>query len=163
MSKWSFESALFAVVLAPVVALAAPPALPAPTQPAPEAVKATWDYFYRGKEPVLVDAKVCRRIGKIPPVQFDCETEADPAGVKAGETTWLWHAWFVPQGASAELKLQLSDGKEVRNTTFKVMGRTGDPWRSRGWQPLQLDKPGTWTITVSSGDKVLKSLEVKVL
>lgn len=163
---------LCAALTLPTLALAqdaAPeeaPAAPQAKAPAPESVKETWDYFYKGQGggPVLVDAKLCTAVGKEKgPTQFECTAEINPAdGVKANTPgLMLWQAYLVPQGDTVDdLMVQVKQGDTVRET--KDVKVSGQGWRSRQWTGVRLNKPGNWTVSVIRGDKVLKSIDVTV-
>ncbi|KFE71073.1 hypothetical protein [Hyalangium minutum] len=142
---------------------AAPTATPV-TKPGAEAVKNTWDYFYKGQGqgPVLVEAKLCTEVAKDGPNKFECTAEVDPAaGVKANTTVMLWQAYLVPQGDSIEdIMVQTKQGATVRET--KDVKVKGDGWRARQWTGVRLNKAGNWTVSVMRGDEVLKELQVKV-
>lgn len=131
--------------------------------PSADAVRDTWNYFYKGQGqgPVLVEAKLCTEVAKEGPNKFECTAEVGPEGVKAGTTTLLWQAYLVPQGDSVEdIMVQTKQGNVVRET--KDVKVKGEGWRARQWTGVRLNKPGTWTVTVMRGDQVLKELQVKV-
>jgi hypothetical protein len=141
---------------------AAPTGTPV-TKPSPEAVKSTWDYFYKGQGqgPVLVEAKLCTEVAKDGLNKFDCITEVDPAGVKAGTSVMLWQAYLVPQGEIIEdIMVQVKQGNTVRET--KDVKLKGEGWRARQWTNVRLNKPGSWTVSIIRGDQVLKDIQVKV-
>jgi hypothetical protein len=154
-----------ALTLSPVaLAQDAAPASDSTAKPGADAVKATWDYFYRGQGqgPVLVEAKLCTEVAKDGPNKFECTVEVDPdAGVKANTTVMLWQAYLVPQGDSIEdIMVQTKQGTTVRET--KDVKVKGDGWRARQWTGVRLNKPGTWTVSVMRGDETLKEIQVKV-
>jgi hypothetical protein len=144
-------------------AAAAAPATPM-DKPDAAAVKATWDYFYRGQTqgPILVEAKLCTEVAKDGPNKFECTTEVDTgAGVKANSTVMLWQAYLVPQNDSYEdLQVQVKQGSTVRET--KDVKIKGEGWRARQWTGVRLNKPGSWTVSVMRGDQTLKEIQVKV-
>jgi len=157
--------ALSSGALAQDAETAAAPAAPAVNKPSAEAVKDTWNYFYKGKDqgPVLVEAKVCTEVAKDGPNKFDCLTEVDPAvGVKANATgLMLWQSYLVPQGAVVEdIMVQTKQGTTVRET--KDVKLKGEGWRTRQWTGLRLNKPGNWTVAILRGDQVLQEIQVKV-
>jgi hypothetical protein len=132
--------------------------------PSADAVKTTWEYFYKGQGqgPVLVEAKLCTEVAKDGPNKFECIAEASPDGVKAGSNVMLWQSYLVPQGDSIEdLMVQVRQGNVVRET--KDVKIKGEGWRSRQWTGVRLNKPGEWTVTIMRGDQELKSIKVKVL
>ncbi|RKH15219.1 hypothetical protein D7V97_00985 [Corallococcus sp. CA053C] len=144
----------------------------APAAPAGEAVKApsadavrdTWNYFYKGQGqgPVLVEAKLCTEVAKEGANKFECITEVGPEGVKAGTSVMLWQSYLVPQGDSIDdLTVQVKQGATVRET--KDVKVKGEGWRARQWTGVKLAKPGAWTVVIMRGDKVLKEVPVKVL
>ena len=155
LARFALSLTLFALP-----ALAQAPA----ARPSPEAVKSTWDYFYRGQGqgPVLVELKLCLEVDKEGPNRFECTKEAPAGGVKAGTPVLVWQSYLVPQGDSADdLTVQVKQGatlRETRDVTLK-----GEGWRSRQWVGVRLTKPGAWSISVLRGDKVLRTLDVKVL
>lgn len=144
-------------------------AAPAPAQepvkaPSADAVKSTWEYFYKaqGQGPVLVDAKLCTEVAKDGPNKFECTAEVGPEGVKANTTVNVWQSYLVPQGdAIDDLMVQVKQGNVVRET--KDVKIKGEGWRTRQWTGVRLSKPGEWTITIMRGDQELKSIKVKVL
>ena len=142
---------------------AAPTGTPA-TKPGADAVKSTWDYFYRGQGqgPVLVEVKLCTEVAKDGPNKFECTAEVDPAaGIKANTTVMLWQAYLVPQGDSIEdIMVQTKQGSTVRET--KDVKVKGEGWRARQWTGVRLNKAGNWTVSVMRGDEVLKEIQVKV-
>lgn len=138
--------------------------------PSADAVKSTWDYFYKGQNqgPVLVDAKLCTEVAKDGPNKFECVAEVAPEGVKANTTVNVWQAYLVPQGDSIDdLMVQVKQGNVVRET--KDVKLKGEGWRTRQWTGVRLSKPGDWTITIiykpqgQDKEQELKSLKVKVL
>ncbi len=132
--------------------------------PSADAVKSTWEYFYKGQGqgPVLVDAKLCTEVAKEGPNKFECIAEANPEGLKAGTTVMLWQSYLVPQGDSIDdLMVQVKQGNVVRET--KDVKIKGEGWRSRQWTGVRLNKPGEWTVSVIRGEQELKSIKVKVL
>ena len=159
-----------ALTLSPVALAqdAAPAAAPTGTpaaKPGADAVKSTWDYFYKGQGqgPVLVEAKLCTEVGKEGANKFECTAEVDPAaGVKANTpNVVLWQAYLVPQGDSVEdIMVQVKQGNTVRET--KDVKVKGEGWRARQWTGVRLNKPGSWTVSVMRGDEVLKEIQVKV-
>jgi hypothetical protein len=161
--------AMCAVVAFGGVAMAQDEAPAAPAQepvkvPSADAVKSTWDYFYKGQTqgPVLVEAKLCTEVAKEGPNKFECTAEVGPEGVKANTTVMLWQSYLVPQGDTIEdLMVQTKLGNVVRET--KDVKVKGEGWRARQWTGVRLNKAGDWTITVMRGDQVLKTLSVKVL
>lgn len=144
-------------------------AAPAPAQepvkaPSADAVKSTWEYFYKaqGQGPVLVDAKLCTEVAKDGPNKFECTAEVGPEGVKANTTVNVWQSYLVPQGdAIDDLMVQVKQGNVVRET--KDVKIKGEGWRTRQWTGVRLSKAGEWTITIMRGDQELKSIKVKVL
>ncbi len=164
---------LCAALTLPTLALAqdaapeAAPAQPAAKAPSAEAVKETWDYFYKGQGggPVLVEAKLCTTVGKEKgPTQFECTAELNPAdGVKANTPNlMLWQAYLVPQNDTIEegLVVQVKQGNTVRET--KDVKVTGQGWRARQWTGVRLNKPGNWNVSVLYKDQVLKSMDITV-
>jgi len=158
-----------ALTLSPVALAqdAAPTAAPTGTpvtKPSADAVRSTWDYFYRGQGqgPVLVEAKLCTEVAKEGPNKFECTVEVDPAaGIKAGTTVMLWQAYLVPQGDSIEdIMVQTKQGTTVRET--KDVKVKGEGWRARQWTGVRLNKPGSWTVSIMRGDETLKEIQVKV-
>ncbi|MCY1073888.1 hypothetical protein [Archangium lansingense] len=132
--------------------------------PSADAVKTTWEYFYKGQGqgPVLVDAKLCTEVAKDGPNKFECTVEANPDSIKAGTSIMLWQSYLVPQGDSIEdLMVQVKQGTVVRET--KDVKIKGEGWRSRQWTGVRMNKPGEWTVSILRGDQELKSIKVKVL
>jgi hypothetical protein len=132
--------------------------------PSGDAVKTTWDYFYKGQGqgPVLVEAKLCTEVAKDGPNKFECITEVAPEGVKANTSVMVWQSYLVPQGDSIEdLMVQVKQGNVVRET--KDVKVKGDGWRARQWTGVRLSKPGDWSVVIMRGEQVLKTLNVKVL
>ena len=152
------------VAMAQEPAPAAAPAHEPVKAPSADAVKSTWEYFYKaqGQGPVLVDAKLCTEVAKDGPNKFECTAEVSPDGVKAGTNVMLWQSYLVPQGDSIEdLMVQVKQGNVVRET--KDVKVKGEGWRARQWTGVRLNKAGDWTISVMRGDQELKSIKVKVL
>ncbi len=132
--------------------------------PSADAVRDTWNFFYKGQGqgPVLVEAKLCTEVAKDGPNKFECITEVGPEGVKAGTTTMLWQAYLVPQGDSVEdIMVQTKQGNVVRET--KDVKVKGEGWRARQWTGVRLSKAGDWTVSILRGEQVLKTFNVKVL
>ncbi|NOK07654.1 hypothetical protein [Corallococcus exercitus] len=143
---------------------AAAPAAESVKAPSADAVRDTWNYFYKGQGqgPVLVEAKLCTEVAKEGPNKFECTAEVGPEGVKAGTSVMLWQSYLVPQGDSIDdLTVQVKQGNTVRET--KDVKVKGDGWRARQWTGVKLAKPGSWTVVVMRGDQVLKEVPVKVL
>lgn len=156
--------ALSSVAMAQDAEPAAAPATPV-NKPTADAVKDTWNYFYKGQGqgPILVEAKLCTEVAKEGANKFECTAEADPAaGVKANtQGLMLWQAYLVPQGDVVEtITVQIKQGNTVRET--KDVKVKGEGWRARQWTGLRLNKPGSWTVSVMNGDQVLKEIQVKV-
>jgi hypothetical protein len=142
---------------------AAPAAEPVKA-PSGDAVKSTWDYFYKaqGQGPVLVEAKLCTEVAKDGPNKFECTAEVAPEGVKANTTVMVWQSYLVPQGDTVEdLMVQTKLGNVVRET--KDVKVKGEGWRARQWTGVRLNKAGDWTVNIMRGDQVLKTISVKVL
>ncbi len=135
------------------------------TKPNADAVKDTWNYFYKGQGqgPILVEAKLCTDVAKEGPNKFECTDEIDlEAGVKANTSVMVWQAYMVPQGDTVEnLMVQVKQGGTVRETK-DIKPIKGEGWRSRYWTGVRLSKPGNWTVSVLHGDEVLKELSIKV-
>jgi hypothetical protein len=110
----------------------------------------------------LVDAILCGEVAKEGPNKFECSAPLDPsAPLKAGATVWLWQSYLVPQGDTVEdLMVQVKQGSVVRET--KDVKVKGDGWRARQWTGMRLTKAGDWSIVLMRGDKVLKTLNLKV-
>src|SRR5689334_7402681 len=72
--------------------------------PSADAVRDTWNYFYKaqGQGPVLVEAKLCTEVGKEGPNKFECTVEVPAEGVKANTSVMVWQSYLVPQGDSIE-------------------------------------------------------------
>jgi hypothetical protein len=158
-----------ALTLSPVALAQDEAAAPAGTpvnKPSADAVKNTWEYFYRGQGqgPVLVEAKLCTKVDqeKDSPTRFECTAEVNLSeGIKAGTTVMLWQAYLVPQGDAIEdLMVQTKQGTTVRET--KDVKVKGEGWRARQWTGVRLNKPGNWTVSVMRGDETLKEIQVKV-
>ncbi|RKH19077.1 hypothetical protein D7Y13_06885 [Corallococcus praedator] len=142
---------------------AAPPAQTVKA-PSADAVRDTWNFFYKGQGqgPVLVEAKLCTEVAKDGPNKYECTAEVGPEGVKAGTSVMLWQSYLVPQGDSVEdLLVQVKQGATVRET--KDVKVKGEGWRARQWTGVKLAKPGAWTVVIMRGDQVLKEVPVKVL
>lgn len=145
---------------------AAAPAAPAqePVKaPSAEAVKSTWEYFYKaqGQGPVLVEAKLCTEVAKDGPNKFECTVEANPDAVKANTSLMLWQSYLVPQGDTIDdLMVQVKQGNVVRET--KDVKIKGEGWRARQWTGVRMNKAGDWTVSILRGDQVLKTINVKV-
>jgi len=151
------------VAMAQDAAPAAPAAEPVKA-PSGDAVKSTWDYFYKaqGQGPVLVEAKLCTEVAKDGPNKFECTAEVAPEGVKANTTVMVWQSYLVPQGDTVEdLMVQTKLGNVVRET--KDVKVKGEGWRARQWTGVRLNKAGDWSINIMRGDQVLKTISVKVL
>lgn len=167
MKKMLIRSVVGAALTLSPVALAqeaAPAEAPAVSKPNADAVKGTWDYFYKGQGqgPVLVEAKLCTEVAKEGPNKFECISEVNPSeGVKANTPVMLWQAYLVPQGEVIEdIMIQVKLGNTVRET--KDVKLKGDGWRSRQWSGVRLNKPGNWTVNVLRGEETLKEIQVKV-
>ena len=110
----------------------APAATPV-NKPGADAVRDTWDYFYKGQGqgPVLVEAKLCTEVGKDGANKYECTAEVDPAaGVKANTPNLvLWQAYLVPQGDSIEdIMVQTSRAPPcARRRTSRSRARAGAP------------------------------------
>ncbi|MBJ6760155.1 hypothetical protein JGU66_05235 [Myxococcaceae bacterium JPH2] len=169
MKKTLMRSVVCAVVGLASAAMAQDAAAPeAPKEqvkaPSADAVRDTWNYFYKGQGqgPILVEAKLCTEVAKEGPNKFECTAEVGAEGVKAGTSVMLWQSYLVPQGDSVEdLLVQVKQGNVVRET--KDVKVKGDGWRARQWTGVRLNKPGAWTVNIMRGDTVLKEVQVKVL
>jgi hypothetical protein len=170
MKKMLTRSVVFAALSLSPLALAqdAEPAA-APTgapvnKPSADAVKGTWDYFYRGQGqgPILIEAKLCTEVAREGANRFECIAEVDPsAGIKANTNVMVWQAYLVPQNDTYEdVQVQVKQGDTVRET--KDVKLKGEGWRARQWTGVRLNKPGTWTVNVIRGGQTLKEIQVKV-
>jgi hypothetical protein len=144
---------------------AAPAPAPEPVKaPSADAVRDTWNYFYKGQGqgPVLVEARLCTEVGKEGPNKFECLAEVTSEGVKANTSVMVWQSYLVPQGDSIEdLMIQVKQGNVVRET--KDVKIKGEGWRARQWTGVRLSKPGDWSVVILRGEQVLKTFNVKVL
>ncbi|MCY1046459.1 hypothetical protein OV208_34460 [Corallococcus sp. bb12-1] len=143
---------------------AAAPAAETVKAPSADAVRDTWNFFYKGQGqgPVLVEAKLCTEVAKDGPNKYECTAEVGPEGVKAGTSVMLWQSYLVPQGDSVDdISVQVKQGATVRET--KDVKVKGEGWRARQWTGVKLSKPGAWTVVILRGDQVLKEVPVKVL
>jgi hypothetical protein len=141
------------------------PAEPAQVaRPAPEAVKSTWDFFYKGKGGgvVLADAKVCLEVGKEGETKGECTKDLPAEGVKEKTSVLVWQAYIIPQGDTIEdLMVQLKQGDVVRET--KDVKVKGESIRTRTWSSVRLPKAGSWTISVIRGSETLKTFTVNAI
>jgi hypothetical protein len=158
--------ALGGVAMAQEAEPGAAPAQEPVKAPSADAVRSTWDYFYKGQGqgPVLVDIKLCTKVDteKDSPTKFECLSEVGPEGVKANTPVYVWQAYLVPQGDTIEdMMVQVKQGNVVRET--KDVKLKGEGWRARQWTGVRLSKPGEWTVNIMRGDQELKTLRVKVL
>ncbi|NBD10506.1 MULTISPECIES: hypothetical protein [Corallococcus] len=162
-----FKGSVLCAVLGMATVAGAQEAAPAAESvkpPSADAVRDTWNYFYKGQGqgPVLVEAKLCTEVAKDGPNKYECTAEVGPEGVKAGASVMLWQSYLVPQGDSVEdLTVQVKQGNTVRET--KDVKVKGEGWRARQWTGVKLAKPGNWTVVIMRGDQVLKEVPVKVL
>ncbi|RKG90819.1 hypothetical protein [Corallococcus terminator] len=143
---------------------AAAPAAETVKAPSADAVRDTWNFFYKGQGqgPVLVEAKLCTEVAKDGPNKYECTAEVAPEGIKAGTSVMLWQSYLVPQGDSVDdISVQVKQGATVRET--KDVKVKGEGWRARQWTGVKLSKPGAWTVVILRGDQVLKEVPVKVL
>ncbi len=100
-------------------ATASAPAAEPQKVPGADAVRDTWNYFYKGQGqgPVLVEAKLCTEVGKEGATKFECTAEVPAEGIKAGSTVMVWQSYLVPQGDTVEdLMVQTKQGSVVRET-----------------------------------------------
>ena len=144
--------------------LALPALAQAPAaRPSPEAVKATWDYYYggQGQGPVLVEARLCLEVGREGAQKYECLKEVPADGVKAGTPVMLWQSYLLPQGEQVDdLVVQVKLGGTVRETKDVVL--KGEGWRARQWTGVRFTKAGSWSVSVLRGEQVLRTLEVRV-
>jgi len=88
--------------------------------------------------------------------------EVSAEGVKAGTPVMVWQSYLVPQGDVIEdITVQVRQGSTIRET--KDVKLVGEGWRARQWVGVRFGKPGAWSVSVMRGDKVLRTLDVKVL
>jgi hypothetical protein len=131
--------------------------------PSPDTVKATWEFFYKGKGSglVLADAKLCLEVSQKGEDKFECTKEVPAEGVKAGATVHVWQAYLVPQGDTVDdVTVQSKQGDLVRET--KDVKVTGEGWRSRTWTTFHVGKAGTWSFIVNRGANALKTFTLTV-
>ena len=130
--------------------------------PATDAVRETWQYFFRGQGqgPVLAEAKLCSRVGVEGAQRNECLEELAAASAKAGSTVMVWQAYLVPQGDNYEdVMVQLKQGDLVRETRdVKVKGE-GIRYRIATYVRLP-GKPGAYTITILRGGQELRRFDV---
>jgi len=154
----------FAVPLSLLALAGAARAQPPVPRPSPEAVKSTWDYYYRaqGQGPVLVELKLCLEVAREGPRRFECTVEAPAGGLKAGTPVMVWQSYLLPQGDTADdLTVQVKQGGTLRET--KDVTLKGEGWRARQWVGVRFTRPGAWSVSVLRGGQVLRTLDVKVL
>jgi len=130
-------------------------------QPAPEQIKAVWDYYQKGqgKGAILADAVLCKTVEqKAADTKFEC---AEPLGESAPKDTLVnvWVAFLVPKGDTVESVVvqALLDGQVRETKDLKLKGETN---RTRTWTAFSLKKAGKWEFRVMDKDKVLKSLSI---
>ena len=131
-------------------------------QPAPEQIKAVWDYHLKGqgKGPILVDAILCKTVEqKAADTKFEC---AEPLGESVPKDTLVnvWLAFLLPKGDAVEsVVVQAVLDGQVRET--KDLKLKGETIRTRTWTAFSLRKAGNWEFRVMDKDKVLKTLSIK--
>lgn len=147
-------------VAMPGLVLAQAAAVAAPT---PEAVKSVWEFQRKGQGSglVLADSRLCLELQKDGPDKNECATAVPAEGVKAGTTINVWQAYLIPNGDTIEdLTVQVKQGDTVRETK-DIKPIKGEGWRTRTWTGVTIKKPGSWTLSIMRGDKVLASHTVK--
>ena len=89
--------------------------------PSADAVKSTWDYFYKGQGqgPVLVDARLCTEVAKEGPNKFECVTEVSPDGVKADKGVRA-RCTTVLSGAPTDIDILMVGDGHFRITQTRV-------------------------------------------
>jgi hypothetical protein len=131
-------------------------------QPAPDAVKAVFEHYFRGqgKGAVLADAYLCKKIDtQKGDTQNDCLEVAGDAGAK-GDKVEVYMTFLVPKGDEAELMVQAVHNNVVRTTRdVKVNGTT---IRYRTWRTFSLEKPGKWEFRIvnPADGSTLKALAI---
>lgn len=141
-------------------AAAAAPSAPV-EKPSPEAVKAFWNFYFKGKGQgvVLADVKLCLEVAKEGDNKSECVKDVPAEGVKAGTVVNVWQAYLVPKDDAVEdITLQLKLGDQVRET--KDVKVNGASIRYRSWNAFRIPKAGTWTIDIVRGGETLKSLQL---
>lgn len=130
--------------------------------PATDAVRETWQYFFRGQGqgPVLADAKLCARVGVQGAQRNECLEELAGTEAKAGSTVMVWQAYLVPQGDLYEdVMVQLKQGELVRETRDVKLKGEGIRYRIATYVRLPA-KPGAYTIAILRGGQELRRFQV---
>jgi hypothetical protein len=134
------------------------------SQPAPDAVKAVFEHYFKGqgKGAVLAEAYLCKKIETAKgETQNDCLEAAGESGAK-GDKVEVYMTFLVPKGDEAELMVQAVHNNIVRTTRdVKVNGTT---IRYRTWRTFTLEKPGKWEFRIvnPSDGTTLKALAIEV-
>jgi hypothetical protein len=131
--------------------------------PSPESVKEVWDYYYYGKGdvPVLADLRLCLEIGKSGPNKSDCVREMTVTdNFRGSQRLLLWQAYLVPSDVETEVEVVAKVGEEARPAQ-KVKVK-GSAVRQRTWTTVNLDKPGSWTVTFLHKGTPLKTMSFEV-
>jgi len=130
-------------------------------QPAPDQVKAVWEYYQKGqgKGPILADAILCKTVEqKNKDTKFECTEPMGDSATK-GDTVNIWVAFLVPKDDTVEnVTVQAVLDGQVRET--KDLKLKGESMRTRTWTAFTLKKAGKWEFKINEGEKTIKTLSI---
>lgn len=134
--------ALFALILLPTAALAAPTA---------EEVKSVLDHYNSGSEVILVESMFCSEISREGENKNDCVDTLNPATLNKGDKVYLWMNYMVPKETTPKILVQFN--KEGRTMKTRDINLSGS-FRYRTWSLVPTNKAGAWTVAIDqeSGD-----------
>ncbi|HXH73013.1 MAG TPA: hypothetical protein VNI58_09400 [Mariprofundaceae bacterium] len=136
-----------------LMALAALMAMPnlaqaADAAPSADTVRQVMSYYRDGNTVILVEAKLCKEIGKEGDTKSECVDEITDGKVKKGDKAYVWLNFFVP-GENTDTRnvlIQFSSKGMVLQSNQVHMKQTT---RYRTWYLLPTGKDGDWDIAAS--------------
>lgn len=131
--------------------------------PTPEEAKKVYEFIDHGQGQgiVIEDAKLCNEIPKTGDHKSEC-TEELKDGFPAGSKVYVWFAYLIPKGDAIEdIAVQIKEGDKVKETK-DISKLEGKGYLNHTWTIFTPKKAGTWSAVITRGDKVLKTLSLKI-
>lgn len=134
------------------IALAALMAVPnlaqATDAPSADTVRQVMSYYQDGNTAILVEAKLCKEIGKEGDTKNECVDEITGGKVNKGDKAYVWLNFFVP-GENSDAKNVLVQFSSKGTVLLSKQLHMKQTIRYRTWYALPTNKDGEWDITAS--------------
>jgi hypothetical protein len=137
--------ALSVLMAAPSLAQAAD--APA-TAPSADTVRQVMSYYHDGNRVILVDAKLCKDIGKEMANKNECVDPISDGKVKQGDKDYVWLNFLIP-GDDAPARSVLVQFSSKGMVLHSKQLHLKQSIRYRTWYLLPTNKLGDWDVTAS--------------